>query len=118
MLVQEDLHFKYIQIKVKNVLGFIERLRSQMKTIQIKVDFKSKKREIKECPEFILGWDDQWESIHDFFKYIYEEILSLKYDLNYLRLDIRYNIYITISTITSVRPSVLLRPSSQKIFFA
>ena len=46
-----------------------------MKTIQSKEDFKSKETERRECPKFSL--DNPWDS----FKYIYEEILSLKYDL-------------------------------------
>ena len=39
MLVKESLHFQYIQIKMRNVLGFIERLKSQMKTIKTEVNF-------------------------------------------------------------------------------
>ena len=79
MLVKENIHFQYIQIKMKNVLGFIERLRNQMKKIQSKEGFKNKETERRECPKFSL--DNPWESIHDSFRYIYEEILSLKYDL-------------------------------------
>ena len=79
MLVQNGLHFQYIQLKMENVLEFIEILRNQMKKIQSKEGFKNKETERRECPKFSL--DNPWESIHDSFRYIYEEILSLKYDL-------------------------------------
>ena len=82
ILVKGGLHFDYIQIKINNVLGFIERLRNQMETVQSKVHFESKEIEIRECPKFSL--DNPWESIHYTFKYMYEEILSLKYDLKTL----------------------------------
>ena len=89
MLVQEGLHFQYIQTKMKNVLGFIERLRNQMKTFQSKVDFRNEESERKECPKFSLN--NPWESIHDCFRYISVEILSLNYDfeklLDYLEND-------------------------------
>ena len=82
ILVKAGLHFDYIQVKINNVLEFIERLRNQMKTVQRKVQFESKEIEIRECPKFSL--DNPWESIHYSFKYMYEEILSLKYDLKTL----------------------------------
>ena len=67
---------------MENVLGFIERLRNQLKTFQSKVDFKNENTDGKECPKFRL--DNPWESIHDVFNYINEEILSLKYDFEKL----------------------------------
>ena len=51
ILVKGGLHFDYIQIKINNVLGFIERLRNQMETVQSKVHFESKEIEIRECPK-------------------------------------------------------------------
>ena len=42
------------------------------------MDFKNENTGEKECPKFRL--DNPWESIHDVFNYINEEILSLKYD--------------------------------------
>ena len=88
-LVQSGWHFQYIQLKMENALGFIERLRNQMKKIQSKEGFKNKETERRECPKFSL--DNPWEYIHDSFRYIYEEILSLKYDfekfLDYLDKD-------------------------------
>ena len=86
MLVKAGLHFEYIQIKIKNVLGFIERLRNQMKKIQSQFKhFESKEVEIRECPKFSL--DNPWESIPCIFKYMYEKILSLKYDFEKLDND-------------------------------
>ena len=78
MLVQNGLHFQYIQIKIKNILGFIKRLRDELKTLQIKEGFKNEETERREAPNF--SPDNPWESIHDYFRYICEEILSLKYD--------------------------------------
>ena len=89
MLVKEDLHFQYIQIKIKEILGFIEKLRNQMKTYKNKVGFKNDETDGRECPKFRL--DNPWDSIHDIFKHINEEILYLKYDfeklLDYLEND-------------------------------
>ena len=52
---------------MENVLGFIERLRNQMKKIQSKEGFKNKETERRECPK--LSLDNPWESIHDSFRY-------------------------------------------------
>ena len=82
MLVKEYLHFQYNELKIENVIGFIERLRNQMKTFQSKVDFKNEETERKQCPKFKL--DNPWESIQDCFRYINEEILPLKYDFDYI----------------------------------
>ena len=83
MLVKESLHFQYIQIKMRNVLGFIERLKSQMKTIKTEVDFTvAEVTEERASPKFSL--DNPWESIHDCFRFMYEEILSLKNDFEVL----------------------------------
>ena len=83
MLVKESLHFQYIQIKMKNVLGFIDRLKSQMKTIKTEVDFTvTEVTEERASPKFSLN--NPWESIHDCFRFMYEEILSLKNDFEVL----------------------------------
>ena len=82
IMVQKDMHIEYIKIKMKKVFEFIERLKNQMKKIQIKEGFESIENEDRECPKF--SSDNPWQSIHYTFKYIYQEILSLKYDLEKL----------------------------------
>ena len=83
MLVKESLYFQYIQIKMKNVLGFIERLKIQMKTIKSEVNFTiTEEIEERTSPKF--SSDNPWESIHDCFRFMYEEILSLKNDFEVL----------------------------------
>ena len=82
LLVKDGLHVKYIQIKIKIVLGIIERLKNQMKRSQIKEHFQAVETQSEECPKF--SSENSRESISSSFRYIYEEILSLKYDFEKL----------------------------------
>ena len=78
LLVKEKLHFQYIQIRIKTLHGIFERLRNKLRRIQNKVDFTMEEVEKRNCPGF--SSENPWKSMNQIFKYIYEEILTLKYD--------------------------------------
>ena len=92
-IVTEDpflVHFWYKKIcvlntskwKWKKVLEFNERHRNEIKYNPNKKVSWNCRNWRKRSPKFFL--DNPWEFIHDTFRYIYEVILTLKYDFEKL----------------------------------